>query len=418
MNPRILHIGPIPPEAGGSAAGGIATHVWDLAVQFRKHGYETYVFAGAGATSGRREGVNIIGAPRGSRLGKLSRSVRFRFSLGHSLPGRPRIGEKFRLLYLGFLLRQALDEIKPDLIHLHSLADPAGLSLVCQDLPAPLLVTNYELWIREDRVRKMSRVNRVASRASGLLHISEYTAERAHSLGLRYEGKERVVYMPVRPERIPLLDKAAARNSLGWDEKPIIFFYGTHYPLQKKGLDLLLRAFSGSPELNRNYRLIIRTAGEGEAYARSVLRQGGLDGTVLGRIPWEQMVCCYNAADLFVMPSRSEGFGIAYVEALLAGTPVVGFHRTLGELERLIGIRIGEKFDPEREDPSALALKMLHTLATPFTREKLREGVVAGLSWENRFREFETVYSEVIANGPNRRPSGSGKKSGLYRCPT
>jgi len=144
---------------------------------------------------------------------------------------------------------------------------------------------------------------------------------------------------------------------------------------------------------------VVRTSGEGAARAREVFRQVALDGIVLGPVPWKEMVRCYNAADLFVMPSRSEGFGIAYVEALLAGTPVVGFRPTLEELERLAGVRVGEKFDPAREDAGALAVKIRRVLDTRFDREGLREAVGECLSWESRFREFETAYSEVMENG-------------------
>ncbi len=399
MKVRILHVGPVPPEAGGTEAGGIATHVWDLAVQFRAHGYETHVFAGDGGISDRRDGVNIIAAPRTGRLGKAFQAARFRLSAGRFAPGLDGIGERLRLFYLGSLLREAVDRIKPDLIHLHSLAGPAGLSLTCREIPVPLLITNYELWFEGDGTREMLRANRIVSRASGLLHISQYTAARAHALGLRYGGMQKVVYMPVREGRVPLLDKAAARESLGWGKKPTVFFYGTYHPLKKKGLDLLLEAFSGSPDLRRDCRLVVRTSGEGDARAREVFRQVALDGIVLGPVPWKEMVRCYNAADLFVMPSRSEGFGIAYVEALLAGTPVVGFRPTLEELERLAGIRVGEKFDPAREDAGALAVKIRRVLDTRFDRESLRTAVGDCLSWESRFREFETVYSEVMENG-------------------
>lgn len=42
---RILYTDPIPPEVDGSSYGGIATHLWDLANQARKHDYDVYILA-------------------------------------------------------------------------------------------------------------------------------------------------------------------------------------------------------------------------------------------------------------------------------------------------------------------------------------------------------------------------------------
>ena len=202
--------------------------------------------------------------------------------------------------------------------------------------------------------------------------------------------------MPIGKDRVPMLDRVKARDELGWGEKKVVCFYGTFQPIKKKGLDLLFGAFAGNPNLRDSCRLVIRTGREGAQYARDRFKREGIDGLVLNRISWDEMVRYYNASDLFVMPSRSEGFGITYVEALLAGTPVVGFHRTLGEIEKIVGVYIGERFDPENEDPEILARKMLKVLGTDFDRGRLRDSVLRSLLWENRFKEYEKVYREAL----------------------
>ena len=395
LKERILHIGPIPPEIGGVAAGGIATHLWDLAVQSRQRGYEIAIFAGTDH-SFIRENVTIIGIPRLNKVLKIGRALGFRLKARRSSLKFLTPGEQMRVSYLASLLRQIIIEEKPDLIHLHSLLNPAGLALGCLELAVPLVVTNYELWFDGPPARDMAIANRIAGRASYLIHISEYTENRARLLGLRYRGREEVVYMPIREDRVPLLDRAKVQEELGLGEKRVVFFYGTYQPVKKKGLDMLLGAFAANTDLRDRCRLVIRTSAEGAQYARARFKRQGIDGRIVSRISWDEMVRYYNAADLFVMPSRSEGFGIAYIEALLAGTPVVGFHRTLGELEKIVGTYIGERFDAENEDAQSLARKMLKVLGTDFDRGGLRNSVLGSLQWENRFGEYENVYREVL----------------------
>ena len=65
----------------------------------------------------------------------------------------------------------------------------------------------------------------------------------------------------------------------------------------------------------------------------------------------------FTVADVFVIPSLSEPFGIAYIEALLAGTSVVGSHEIIKEVERSLGIYIGEGFDLSRGGEKELAEK-------------------------------------------------------------
>jgi glycosyltransferase involved in cell wall biosynthesis len=392
---RILHIGPIPPEVGGEAAGGIATHLWELAVQSWQRGYDIDIFASSNHSL-VREGVNIIGIPGSNKFSKIGRALGFWLNTRRSSLNPLGPGEQLRTSYLASLLRDIIIERKPDLIHLHSLLNPAGLALGCLDLSIPLVVTNYELWFDGPPVRDMAIANRIAARASYLIHISEYTENRARLLGLRYQGRGKVVYMPIREDRVALIERAKAREGLGLGEKMVVFFYGTFQPVRKKGLDMLLEAFASNSDLRDSCSLVIRTGTEGAQYARVRFEREGIDGQVLSRLPWDEMVRYYNASNLFVMPSRSEGFGIAYIEALLAGTPVVGFYRTLGEIEKIVGTNIGERFDAETEDPESLARKMLKVLKTDFDRRLLRDSVLGSLLWKDRFWEYDNVYREVL----------------------
>lgn len=89
------------------------------------------------------------------------------------------------------------------------------------------------------------------------------------------------------------------------------------------------RVISAMPALlARGYDLLYLIAGDGDDRARleRLAREHGVDDRVrfLGALTAGQLVSAYRAADVFVMPSTGEGFGISYLEAMACGTPAIG----------------------------------------------------------------------------------------------
>jgi glycosyltransferase involved in cell wall biosynthesis len=117
----------------------------------------------------------------------------------------------------------------------------------------------------------------------------------------------------------------AARQKLGWspDELVLLFLSRIH---PKKGLHLLLRALAAiAPEMPAKWRLVI--VGDGEekylAHCRQIARSNDLvsrraewKGAVWGKEKWPY----FQGADLFCLPSFSENFGLAVMEACQVGT--------------------------------------------------------------------------------------------------
>ncbi len=74
-----------------------------------------------------------------------------------------------------------------------------------------------------------------------------------------------------------------------------------------------------------------------------------------GRIPANELVDHYRLADVFVMPSTGEGFGIVFLEAAASGVPVIG-GRTGGSWDALREGVLGDAVDPEDLDELAHAI--------------------------------------------------------------
>lgn len=233
-----------------------------------------------------------------------------------------------------------------DLVHIHALFSYS--SFIAASLAArnsvpyiirPLGVLNR--WGMQNRRRWLKRLSfrliegRILRNAAAIHYTSQQERLEAEEIGVT---KESVV--------IPLgLDLSAFHESPGpepFHEKfpqtrgnEIILFLSRLDP--KKGLDLLLRAFAevqkrqfpgSSPKDSRPRRLLV-IAGDGDEQLVHDLRRLAAEMRIANAIVWtgflegDLKLSAMAAASLFVLPSYSENFGIALVEAMAAGLPCV-----------------------------------------------------------------------------------------------
>jgi D-inositol-3-phosphate glycosyltransferase len=150
-------------------------------------------------------------------------------------------------------------------------------------------------------------------------------------------------------------DKRSARRSLGLgDGERIILFVGRIEPL--KGIDILINAAAQLHD-DENFRVLIvggdaRAAGQ-IAALRELAARLGVDHHIsfVGAVDHQDLPAYYNAADVCVVPSYYESFGLVAVESMACGTPVVasrvgGLASTVsdGETGYLIPWRCPEPF--------------------------------------------------------------------------
>jgi D-inositol-3-phosphate glycosyltransferase len=115
-----------------------------------------------------------------------------------------------------------------------------------------------------------------------------------------------------------------ARRALGLDQGPIVLFVGRIEPL--KGLDLLIKALG---DLDGPFTLLVVGGDDRASGLLSEIRvQAGNLGIerqirFIGSVQHDQLPLYYSAADVCVVPSYYESFGLVAVEAMACGTPVV-----------------------------------------------------------------------------------------------
>lgn len=156
--------------------------------------------------------------------------------------------------------------------------------------------------------------------ADAVCAVSEYTK----GVLMEHYGADpesvHVVHNALTPEDAP---RAVRKSTSSSDGPPTALFLGRL--TRQKGVGFLLRAAALVLETHPTARFLI--AGDGEERARLIetVAELGLAGRVffLGSISDEAKREAYGAADVFVLPSISEPFGLTPLEALMEGTPVV-----------------------------------------------------------------------------------------------
>jgi glycosyltransferase involved in cell wall biosynthesis len=99
-------------------------------------------------------------------------------------------------------------------------------------------------------------------------------------------------------------------------------------------------------------------------------------------------------ANLFVLPSRFEGYGMAYTEAIAHGLPVVG--TTAGAIPATVPAGAGVLLPPD--DVAALAATLRRLITDPTEREQLAAGARAATfpSWREQAQRFASVLERLI----------------------
>lgn len=227
----------------------------------------------------------------------------------------------------------------PEVVHFHGLWEPGFLrvSAQCRGAGIPYVVSPHgmlEPWARQYKRWKkwvwfhLFELRHLAG-ASRLLTTSEIEAANLGEL----IPASRCVALPLGLTGRRCPDYVAARRALGWDDdETILLFLSRIHP--KKGLHLLLRALAEASTLaKQNARLVIVGGGQ-EGYVRELKEFAGRERPRLPRVDWAGEVwgdckwSYFQGADLFCLPTFSENFGLAVLEALQVGTRVLTTDKT------------------------------------------------------------------------------------------
>ncbi len=251
-----------------------------------------------------------------------------------------------------------------DALHVHLASSPAVPALVLGRLRGQgvLVKLGGGRGIGEVAVSRKTWLGRLKLRALGLLRprlvaVDKGLAEELRGYGLEGldvtvvpNGVDAKVYAPVSPEA-----KAALRRALGLPEGPLILYAGRLS--WEKRLGLFLEAFAAAPPAAS---FVMLGEGPEETALRSQVKGLGLEGRVRFLGARQDVAAFYQAADLFVLPSVSEGLPNAVLEAMSSGLVVLA--SKVGALPDIIEDGVNG-FLFEAENPAPLAEKLKEVCA-------------------------------------------------------
>ena len=242
---------------------------------------------------------------------------------------------KFSLALLLWLWRNADNY---DIAHIHALFSPitTASATVCRwrQLPyilRPLGTLDPADLQKKKQIKQLYAALLEKNNLAGAAAI-HFTSQQEAEISARFgtHAPDMVVPLGVTPPALP--DRAAARSALCQqlnipEKRPIILFMSRIDP--KKGFDLLLPALENLHRQNCLFHLLLCGANpQDRAYETSIKEQIAASSwadcvTISGFVSGELKAQILSAADIFVLPSYYENFGIAVAEAMAAQIPVV-----------------------------------------------------------------------------------------------
>ena len=178
-------------------------------------------------------------------------------------------------------------------------------------------------------------------------------------------------------------------------------------PERMKGFDLVIRAMPQILKGAPGAYYVIAGAGPDLPRLRQIAGECRVAERVkfAGFVPDERLPAYYNACDAFVLPSKKEGFGIVFLEALACGSPVIaGTVDASGEA--LLGGELGILVDPDSiEEIAAASISLLtrsHGRIELFDRSYLSRRVTEAFGPEtfaNSLRHLLSTYTPLLAGG-------------------
>ncbi len=204
--------------------------------------------------------------------------------------------------------------------------------------------------------------------------------------------KIRVVYNAVEFNKKPPLPEQFHLRK----HDRIVLFLG-RITLQK-GPDYFLEAARKVIDVNPNVKFIM--AGTGDMLPRMIERAAelGLGDKFIfpGFVNREQGDRLYRMADVFVMPSVSEPFGIVPLEAMYQGTPVIISRQSgISEvLKHALKVDFWDVNDIANKILAALSYRTLHRELTDRGNQEIQ-----GFNWDTPAQHIEHIYEEVVTHG-------------------
>jgi glycosyltransferase involved in cell wall biosynthesis len=365
---RLLTVGSLPPEWGGPVRGGVATFHASLLAGLLEQPEVEVVGVLPPTPLDREIPVPAFVQPEGTNRASFYEDL--------------------------------LERLQPDVVLMNHIANTVGVTHARLSPSAPALGVahswhNVTFRSGEERERAISLTEEALTGMTALVVPSRHGIAEGRRLGFCYPAIVEPIHNPLQPFYM------ADDIDVSVGERRDVVYLGGLIP--RKEPAALVEAAALLPDVD------VALAGEGELEAtlRASIDRLAVGGRVrLVDLPSGEGHLSYLRdmllrARLLCLPSRSESFGLVFIEALACGTPVVGFGPTVREIREEMGVEIGEPL--ERGDPEEVAGAIERVLATGWDHRELRRAAIEAFGLPRVTRRYLELLSRVAVE-PAGRP--------------
>ncbi len=375
--------------------GGLARHVRKLSEALVELGIEVHVLTRGGEDSPRAETAGGVFVHR-------IREPAHPKDLGEFVAWVERMNSD--MLAAGVELG---DEMDFDLVHGHDWLVANACDHLARRMSAPLVMTihateygRHQGWVKDHPQSYIHGVERwITNRSQRVIACSDYMREQIADVFGIAEGRITVIPNGIDPADLPhppAAELARLRARFAAPDERLVLLIGRL--VYEKGFQLALEAMPKVIKKVPGTRFLVAGSGTHEEELKKQAEELGLmeHGTFLGWIGDDVLRSLYGIADLTVVPSIYEPFGLVALEAMASGCPVI-VADTGGLREVVPNSGAGLRFRPK--DPAALARVAIRVLSDPDLEARLiaeAHEQVRLFDWSDIAAETATVYADLV----------------------
>ena len=387
---------------GQGKSGGMNVYVRQLAAALAGQGVNVDIFTRdhpeqADEADEVGPGVRVVHMPGGDSDTPMD-------GLFHNLPGFLAEVQRF----------QRENDIAYQTVHSHYwLSGWVGSELARQN-DIPHVVTFHTLGLiklqsRAGEVEPPERAEverELIASASRIVAFSPHERDAMVRLYGANAAKVNLVPCGVDLNRFKPLDRTAARERLGLNGGKVLLYVGRVEPL--KGLELLVHTAAQMETCQDVKVLVVGGASDGDEEVgrlRDLAKDLEVDQMIdfVGRVDQEELPYYYNAADVCVVPSYYESFGLAALESMACGTPVVATR--VGGLSTVVHHGHTGYLKSWR-CPEAFANSLEMIIASEGLQDSMGKAArkrAEAMSWERVAAGINDIYRSVLSETSSRR---------------
>jgi glycogen synthase len=310
------------------------------------------------------------------------------------------------------------EERSYDLIHGHDWLVAHASATLADRLSVPYMTTihatehgRHQGWVQDEPQSHIHGVERwMAGRADGVVVCSHYM--RGHVADIFDIDERRITVIPNGVDAgdlRPVGDLEALRRQFAEPHEKLVLLVGRL--VYEKGFQLALDALPGVIDLLGNVRFVVAGSGTHEHELKAQAERLGLSphGTFLGWIGDDALHSLYRIADLCVVPSIYEPFGLVALEAMASGCPCIV--ADTGGLREVVpqGERVGLRFNGG--DAAHLGVMIERLLVDRELRDRLvteASEYVLRFDWDDIARRTREIYRSLGELAPHEEGAPRG----------